>query len=330
NLVGNPYPSAISATALVNAAANSSVIDGALYFWNDDLSAGADFTSSDYAVWNGTGSTGTGAGSTPPDGNIASCQGFMVRALGPGAISFNNSMRVGAGNNGLFFRPAVEPAKIWLSVTGDNTYNEILVGMLAEATDSQDRLYDALKLNANPMVSLSAVNDGDDFAIMAFPHPQQEKVIPLNLLVGEGGTHTFQAHTMLGFDNYTVYLEDNLASTLVELTEGVEVQADVVLGDNPDRFYLHFVPNLVTGVDETLTSELRVYGNLDQTFIDFSGNQTAGNLEVLSANGQLLFTQEANLGNAPFVLNTRAYAAGVYIVKFTTGNKHHVARFSKF
>ncbi|MGB1317383.1 MAG: hypothetical protein ACPG5W_04225, partial [Flavobacteriales bacterium] len=142
NLVGNPYPSAISATALVNAAANSSVIDGALYFWNDDLSAGADFTSSDYAVWNGTGSTGTGAGSTPPDGNIASCQGFMVRALGPGAISFNNSMRVGAGNNGLFFRPAVEPAKIWLSVTGDNTYNEILVGMLAEATDSQDRLYD--------------------------------------------------------------------------------------------------------------------------------------------------------------------------------------------
>jgi hypothetical protein len=96
NYVGNPYPGALNAAAFVAANTN---IAGSLYFWDDDQSGGSGYSYTDYATWNGTGSIGTGSGTTPPNGFIASCQGFVVRALSSGNINFTNSMRASASNN---------------------------------------------------------------------------------------------------------------------------------------------------------------------------------------------------------------------------------------
>jgi hypothetical protein len=141
NLIGNPYPSALSADKFLDL--NSSVIEGTIYFWthNTDLQLRTDiiasgatpgsgkfaYTSNDYASYNfvggvGTG-TGTGTGTAAPSGStggannsipngfIAAGQAFFATSLktAPSTTAFfNNSMRVdNSGNitdNSQFFK----------------------------------------------------------------------------------------------------------------------------------------------------------------------------------------------------------------------------------
>ena len=100
NLIGNPYPSAIDADTFI---ADNTTIGGTLYFWtHNTLDSAGDNTQDDYVLWNGSGGTGSCGGCTPPDGNIASGQGFFAQALSSGSATFTNSMRV-TGSNTLFY-----------------------------------------------------------------------------------------------------------------------------------------------------------------------------------------------------------------------------------
>ncbi|MBR9757586.1 MAG: choice-of-anchor D domain-containing protein, partial [Algicola sp.] len=140
NLLGNPYPSAISADAFLNynadiASATNPVVDGAIYLWSqntppDGNTSGNEtlnFSQSDYAVINGVGETGSapgGDGSDPSNRMIPSGQAFFVAmsdsapgtqfhsnpSADPGDIVmkevvFNNAMRVrGTSDNSQFYR----------------------------------------------------------------------------------------------------------------------------------------------------------------------------------------------------------------------------------
>ncbi|MFC2175597.1 T9SS type A sorting domain-containing protein, partial [Bacteroidota bacterium] len=329
NLVGNPYPGAINASSFV--AANSN-IDGALYFWNDDLSGGNGYDAQDYAVWNGTGATGTGANSTPPNGYIGSCQGFMVRAISTGNLSFRNSMR--AANSAVFYKSSEESAKMWLSLRGKTAYSEILIGMLWDATDGEDRLYDAVKLRGNSGISLSALNQGQDYAIMAFPPPYQEKVIPLRVFSNSGGTHVFHAHDMTHFMDYQVYLEDkkSAVSDLVEITKGTKIMTILDKGENDNRFFLHFRPSVQTGINSSSNSKLLVYTELNQVTIQATGNALGkGQLQVINANGQVIETaNQVMLDNTPYTINTTEMATGVYHIRFRSEQAITTQRFVRY
>jgi hypothetical protein len=90
NLLGNPYPSAISAQKFLekNAGTTDPKIDGAIWLWKHGIQPAGiaspyyynfalNYSTTDYIKFNGT-------GSTPPglfDGYIASGQGFMVNML---------------------------------------------------------------------------------------------------------------------------------------------------------------------------------------------------------------------------------------------------------
>jgi len=327
NLVGNPYPGAISANALISA---NSDIFGSIYYWDDDLSGGTGYSVSDFAVWNGAGSVG-GGGHTP-NGYISSCQGFMVRALsGASVLNFTNAMRVN-GNNSQFFRVDGEPSRMWLSLSGNDLYNEILVAMIDDATDGEDRLYDAVKLRGNTNISLTAMNDGWDYAIMAFAPVVSEKVVPLNVFVSQSGSYIFHSHTMENFDGYTVYLEDRRTSQWYPMVQGTEVSINLAEGDHSDRFFLHFgYVETTTGIDEVEANSLRVFSGNGQTAIGLTGTEPMkGVLEVISANGQMVAApQQVTLGTTPIVIGTNGLANGVYVVRFSAGETVLTQRFVK-
>lgn len=328
NLVGNPYPGAISAAALV--AANSNIA-GSIYFWDDDLSSGFGYSYTDYATWNGTGSIGTGGGSTPPNGNIASCQGFKVRATGTGNLTFNNNMRVAAGNNNLFFRESSERSRIWLSLEGEGVYNEILIGMLPEATDGEDRLYDAIKMRGNLNIALSAVNENRDYSILAFPHPWESKIIPLTAMVGQNGTYHFKPFRMENLEGYNVYFQDVRQEGMVLLNENTEVSVNLTEGEYINRFYIHFVPRNTTSVSEQEKARLSVYSSFGEDYLTLNGSISNGTLEILSANGQLVESRDnVVLSNTPLQLNTTSLSTGMYLVRFTSKDGQFITRFSKF
>lgn len=328
NLVGNPYPGALNAGSFIGANSN---INGSLYFWNDDLTGGSGYSETDYAVWNGTGSTGTGAGTTPPNGYIASGQGFLVRATGSGSVNFTNAMRV-SGPNNVFLKPNAENSRLWLAIEGNDLYNEILIGMMEDATDEEDRLYDAIKLRGNSSIALAAISQGSEYAILAFPPSTNERIVPLLAHVVSAGTYAFNPHTIEGFDGYDIYLEDRRHSTLTPIQSGSPINVSMSAGENHDRFYLHFAPINVTSISEN-ESDVQIkalIGSDVVSLISTAGHPMVGSLEVISANGQLLMSRSnLTLSNSPFTISTSQMSAGVHIIRFVSDNQNLVTRFIK-
>ncbi|NNK69238.1 MAG: T9SS type A sorting domain-containing protein, partial [Flavobacteriaceae bacterium] len=176
NLIGNPYPSAISIDDFF--ADNSSQIDDVLYMWSHyrpPLASNPgnqvlNFNQSDYLVINATGETGNGSdldgdgdvdGLDIPSRFVPSGQSFFVSSSANGNVTFNNAMRMADGSsNAQFFSPnpdglgmtlfsdsssEAEPNKLWLNMMSDNgAYNQLMVGYVPNATDGFDGIsYDA-------------------------------------------------------------------------------------------------------------------------------------------------------------------------------------------
>jgi len=323
NLVGNPYPSAITANSFI--AANDDIF-GTIYFWIDDLSGGSDYNRTDYAYWNGSGGLGTSPGSQGmPNGNIASCQGFLVRvkdgATAPYDISFTNAMRV-AGNNNQFLKTDGENSRLWFSVEGNENFDQILVALMQDATQDEDELYDAVKLNSPNSIAMSAESNGTGYAIMAVNPPAIEQTIALSIKMDEAGLYNFKAATMENLEGYDVYFNDVLNGTSVLLEEGVAIPVSLAAGEYNNRFYLNFVRTSLTGIeDEEARSKLSVYAANDVLHVLNAASATNATIELLDMSGRLVMSRVQTLseGNNNIALNQ--LSTGVYVVRITTATE---------
>lgn len=249
NLIGNPYPSIISATDFLTA--NSGVIDGAVYFWDEMGGSGFNVDGRDYAAWNHAGSVGTtgeGGGSVIPDGYISVGQSFFVHKTSSsptsGTVVFNNGMRTN-DQSAHFFKSGDEMQRLKLSLSNsENIYNEILIALTDRATDDYDPMYDAYKMNGNQHLALYSMLDDAALMIQSVAAFQgEDKIIPVGLKSTNPGTHTFEVSLIENMD-MLVYLEDTELDTRVNLnaqssyefetTESVQIN---------DRFIIRFTEN---------------------------------------------------------------------------------------
>ncbi|MCB9205279.1 MAG: hypothetical protein H6603_09915, partial [Flavobacteriales bacterium] len=316
NLIGNPYPSAISAASFISA---NTDIDGTIYLWNDNGSN--NYSRTDYAYWNGTGGLGTGGGPTP-NGYIGSCQGFMVRALNSSALAnFTNNMRV-AGDNSQFHKPGSDDSRMWLSLENADVRNEILIGLLEDATEGEDRMYDAVKLKGNPDIALSAVDAATEYAILAFPPPLSTRTVPLKLKLSTTGNYYFVANTMENLDGYEVYLSDILTGTNVLLNEGDSVPVNLAAGEHNDRFFLNFVPTSFTGIEENDEANITAFVANERLNVKCEFCSSDDVLELMDMSGKRVMAFE----NAPFFngslsIPVDALTTGVYVVRVINDTK---------
>ncbi len=321
NLIGNPYPSAISAASLI--AANTD-IDGTLYFWDDDNSAGSDYHRTDFAYWNGTGGLGTGAGSVgAPNGFVSTAQGFYVRALnGSAVVNFSNSQRVTAQNN-QFFRMNGADSRLWFSVERDSLFNQVLIGMLEDATVGEDRLYDAVKMHTPNGLSLAAMANSTEHAILAFPPPTSVQSVPLLVNVDANGTYTFKANTMEEFAGYQVYFDDVVENTNVLLEEGTSINIYLNEGEYVNRFYLNFYPSNVTGIDTEYENGFRAYLDNSNLHVQFAGltNQIVA-IEILDMRGRVIRSHSnLDFSGQETSVSVLGISAGIYTVRATFRNE---------
>jgi len=246
----------------------------------------------------------------------------MIRALNNGAVlNFTNSMRV-AGSNTQFFKVTGEDSRLWFSMEGDDLFNQILIGVLADATDGEDRLYDAVKIRGNTDISLSAVNDERDYAILAFPPPEADRTVPLNVFVSEAGVYRFHANTMEGFDDLDVYFTDTQNSTFQLLEEGTQIEVSLSEGEHYGRFFLNFSGSLVTDIRETAVPTLSAYAYRDDLHLLLNGSEgDAASLQLFDMQGRLIMERM----NLPFTegrstISLSGISLGVYVVRVLTDN----------
>ena len=314
NLLGNPYPSAISANAFTNFNTN---INGTIYLWPHSsvaLAATTDpfyedfvynYDGNDYIEHNNT-------GSNPPGTNdlfIGSGQAFFVlmnhAATSGSNVTFDNSMRqlVSTYNNDTFYRPSgaeeqnstiAEKHRIWLDLLAPNNItNTLLVGYVPNATNDFDRLYDGYDFSQDDTAFYSILDD-HTLSIQGREVPfSPEDTVPLGIVANETGEHTIAINTLDGLftdENQDIYIEDTALNSI----HNIRVSPYLVTlepGTYNNRFILRFT-NTTLGVDDhDPLSGIQVFEENDNIVVK-SEHKNIQSIDVYDILGRTLFTNK--------------------------------------
>jgi hypothetical protein len=330
NLLGNPYPSALSIPLWLtaNSAALSTV---AVYLWDDDGSGGVDYDEfDDYAVINlfgfAGGEDGNGTHPVAPVG-IATGQGFFVEASAIGNVSFTNAMRI-TGNNDKFYKtqPDDNP-KLWINLNNqEGLQRQTLIGFASDATFQKDEKYDAPVLNANGILSIGTMLESTPMAILAQPFLVEgdERFIPLHVLSKDGGKAILSFIRNEAMDGIEVYLK--VPNQLAEIfIDDSEIDLGLNKGIN-DGYALIFRKGNVlsnSSINKNFGWE-PIYTN-DELMVEIIGSMEPDTrIEVLDLKG--VVHETVNVTDRVTRINTQNWAAGMYLVHLKSGSRDEVKR----
>ncbi|MEW5676041.1 fibronectin type III domain-containing protein [Flavobacterium enshiense] len=271
NLIGNPYPSAIDILSFLNLPANNTATDGTVYLWTHNTVPSTsildpfygnyvyNYTTDDYATVNAMGSTVTAiSGGIVPTQFIASGQSFFVSANdampngSSSSVTFTNAMRV-SGNNSNFYRnetdsPA-ERKRLWLNLTNaSNSFNQILIGYTAAASNGIDWGYDGDALKGTSL-KLYSICEDKKLTIQGRRWPLSlTDTVPLGYYSPANGTAKIGIHAAEGFENINIFLEDRLLNIIHDLKSS-PYNFTTGSGKFDERFVLRYTNNTL-GTDE--------------------------------------------------------------------------------
>lgn len=317
-VIGNPYPSALNAVQFLQA--NSSVLNGTIYFWTHNTAVtNNNYSNNDYASYNLTGSVGTGtpatSGGLAPLGNIAAGQGFFVSAKASGNVIFNNSMRV-VNNNNQFFKTInstdtstseeLERHRVWLSVSNnEGATNEILVGYIEGATNEYDSRYDGevMETPEPRVISLYTLLDAKKLVIQGRSLPFSDTdTVSLGYSTTIDGQFSIDLEKFDGlFDNQSIYLLDNVTGDYHDLKSG-GYTFTTKIGTFNNRFELHYsVPDKTSlGTDNNLTSsdvnKIVIYTNPKNEIVVDTKEVIMSSVKLFDIQGKLLL-EKNNINN---------------------------------
>jgi len=348
NLIGNPYPSALYADTFLSA--NSSAIDGTIYFWthntaiqdrNNILSTAGSgayaYTSNDYASYNTTGGVIAVSGGVQPTGKIAAGQSFFTTStVAGGTVTFTNAMRVDLGiplDNSNFYRTTtntkkantIEKNRAWLNLTNtQGAFKQTLVGYITNATNDYDGLFDGESLDGNKFVDFYSVNQGKNLTIQGRSLPFNDTdEVPLGLKTTIAGNFTINIDRVDGLlTNQSVFIEDKLTNTVFDLKKG-NYTFTTVAGTFNERFVLRYNNNKTLGVDEKDKEDgiLVFYSNNYKTLIIHNNvvDSIVNTVTLFNITGQNILNWDVKDGEQTNIqIPIKNISSGIYIVKVKT------------
>jgi hypothetical protein len=330
NLVGNPYPSALSISDWLNS--NSGVLTSvAVYLWDDDGSGGADYHEyDDYATVNHFGFVGgeNGNGKYPihPLG-ITSGQGFFIEAIGDGNIIFTNVMRM-PGNNDKFYKTSPDASsKIWINLIDDNgSQRQALLGFDADATMHRDKRYDAPVIKPDGILSIGTMLESLPMAIQGQPTLGEDEIreVPLHLFSRDGGKATLSFTQNETMNEVEVYLK--MPQQIAEYPVG-SVPFDVHLnkGENPGYVLVFRKGSVLANGSINKVFDWELINSNDELIIEITGNlDTDTRVEVLDIKG--IVHETVILTDRITRITTQNWAVGMYLVHLNSGSTDEVKR----
>ena len=338
NLVGNPYPSPISAASFLTE--NSSKIEGTIYFYAHSLPMNADGTfptGTNYSAWN-TGSGGVAATLETrigiphnilvpviPTGIIQVGQGFFVKATATGTINFTNAMRESNVNNQFFRTTEIERHRLWLNLTTETgtDINQIAVAYVQGATQDADTNFDGLSFgNVGSMLS-SKIN-GANYVIQGRSLPfDSNDVVALGFKATAAGNYkivlTDKDGLFLG--NQDVFVRDNLMG----IEHNIKVSPYVftsAAGTFDARFQLVYTQTLGTPSSSFSLNSVKAYKNTDGFHVTTNGI-VMKDILVYDISGRLIFKQ-TNINGTTTVLKGLSQTKQVLLLKITSQDNETV------
>ncbi|NND26607.1 MAG: fibronectin type III domain-containing protein [Flavobacteriaceae bacterium] len=339
NLVGNPFPSAVSYSDFITNPANNT-IDGTIYLWTHQNPPSNtenspfyqdfvyNYNPNDYIDNNWT-------GPNPPgfNGNLAAGQAFFVLMLDTGTqsetITFNNSMRSASNTNSIFYGPPgsnpynndIERHRIWLDlITPDDFATSLLVGYIEGATLDDDRLYDGYEYPGTP-ISFYSLAVEKKMSIQGRPIPfVEEDLVPIGFTVPVNETYRIAINSVDGLFSdaqQAIYLEDTYSDVIHDLRVspyGFTSEA----GTFDDRFVLRYT-NEALGTDEiTDNSDLIIRGDQQGIHVS-SGSLPIESIIIYDIIGRVIIDLK-DVNSQQQTLNNLQLSKSAYIVKATLSN----------
>lgn len=341
NLIGNPYPSALSADAFLLDAANGATLGGTMYFWthNTPLNAALQYSGSDYAIYNYLGGTvggvpsgaapSTGVNMQPPTGKIGSGQGFFIKGLSSGTATFKNTMRV-PGDNMLFFKnntpisnenetvPELEKHRYWLNIyNNEGAFKQALVGYVETATMGLDRLFDGEFVDVGNVITMYTKVDDTKLSIQGRPLPfDVSDTVPLGYNSTIVSDYSISLPDFDGlFLNHGIFLEDRDLNIIHDLKSG-PYTFSTAIGNFEERFVLRYSETAL-GIDPVFNENtVVIYKNNDNRFVVNTGTYVMKGIKVFDVRGrQLLNLKDINSSQTTFDIGM---ANEVLLVQVTT------------
>ncbi len=337
NLIGNPYPCALSADLFLANPANVPVVEGTIYLWTHNTPITSNqYTSNDYAVYNFSGGVGTGIvalNPTPnnavPNGRIAAGQSFFIKGLSNGNAQFTNAMRL-VGNNTQFFRAAnptvtedpiteLERHRFWIDVYNDTgAFKQFLVAYIENATHGLDRGYDGEMFDSGRAITMYLLQDDVKLAIQGRPLPfAVSDRIPVGYKSTIASSYTIALSDFDGlFTSQNIYLEDKELNIIHDLKAG-PYQFTTAIGTFDTRFELRFTAETL-GIDNPAFTEnsVVVYKDNANDFVINTTTSLMENVKLFDIRGRLL-TEKKGI-NATQTTVDGGTANGVLLVQITT------------
>ncbi|MEO9570721.1 MAG: MBG domain-containing protein [Polaribacter sp.] len=362
-LVGNPYPSAISAKKFIED--NSNSITGTLYFWQhageDDIesSTTAGHTYNGYIggysarnIAMGIAAQNVESNNNPslPDlGNgeytvpanyIAIGQSFFINGDSDGGpIVFNNSQReyIIEGENSIFFKQSKEKLeslpiiKFGMNYTSNNDqkmHRQIGISFNPNNSFKYEAGYDS------PIFDLTSTdfywkfpNNEDRYVIAGVEGLNNKLKIPLEIIIDKDDEISIEIDEW-NLVNQRVYLYDNLLHRFYPLhTE--KANLNLQKGEYIERFYIVFTKEQVLSTNEEfLSNNINIFydDKLREININLNDNLNVSNVELFSILGQKINTwnYKENYDNN-LKLKINQISKSIYICKIKT-NKGEISK----
>lgn len=338
NIIGNPYPSALSATAFltINNFFNDN-IGNTLYYWRrtNDITGAGSAANSFYASYTVFG--GTAAADAPtliPNALISKGQGFLVQAnlsaLDP-SVSINNLMR-DPNYPAQFLRKAnqaeeqvqtdendgVERNRLWLNLTSaEGGFGQTLLGYATDASNGLDR-NDGKYFNDGAL-ALTSYLDNKEYIIQARALPFVDTdVVPLLFKTPFAGDYTISIAQMDGFfaEGQAVYIKDNLTNTGHNLNEGPYNFSSEV-GVFPARFEVVYNASSLSTKNPILDANAVVVYKSNQALNINSGAIAMKSVELYDMSGRVIYKKE-NIDNTKLAISNLNFQDQIIIIKINT------------
>lgn len=331
NLIGNPYPSGVSADLFLSYATNVPLIDGTIYFWTHHSPPSAsyanpfygnytyNYTAGDYATYTLFGVTGTaptGYGGPIPNGFIAAGQGFFVKGKATGTAIFTNAMR--DKNNTAFLRTSEQNDKqrVWLNfANAQGGFSQTLVGYTAAATLEYDRGLDATAFSGNFVSFYSVQPDEQTLTIQARPAPFADNdLVDLGYHATVVDNYTIGIdHLDTNFDQQPIYLEDKLLNIIHDLKASPYTFASEI-GIFNSRFVLRYT-NSFLGVQNPNTT-IGLVALIFNKKMRVQASESIASIAVYDISGKHIKTYSLENAVKKFESDF-VFAEGIYIAKIT-------------
>ncbi|SDS52530.1 T9SS type A sorting domain-containing protein [Winogradskyella sediminis] len=349
NLIGNPYPSAISAMAFLDESTNPN-IDGFINLWTHglqplntepnpfyDSNFVYNYDEDDYITANGTGTTCSPNDAINCfDGYIASGQGFFVNAK-DGApatnltVTFTNSMRQIDYDNSNFYRPAhnenststvIEKHRIWLDLGSENNgVDRLVIGYVTNATMERDRLYDAICSDKSGLQNFYSIIDAKPFVIQgrSLPFSDSDRV-PLGFVSIAQDNYTIAINAVDGlFQNQAIYLNDKHLNRTHNLIDNPYTFTSDA-GEFNDRFEIVYTTTVLSTDDYSSTANDLTLVELANNKLQFKikKNLTITKVEILDMLGRSIYNFQGH--NSIETYNVPLLSKAPYIARVTLSN----------